>query len=194
MVTEMTRKLPIRDIYTVKALLNDLKKMRLTPSGLYTIGSEIIYYEWQMSLENLGKEDPITIHLEELLNFMQKDYERRLLDGDLRREKDTLTYTINSFLKDTPTEFQSHALQRPGKFISGVLHAAHAVNEREIERYKRMEKRLSSQLEVVSDDPELWNQLRLVLWILGRYDEASFAFKEARKLGWDKKKSKTVGI
>jgi len=55
-----------------------------------------------------------------------------------------------------------------------------------------MEKGLSAELEEKPDDPELWNQLRLILWILGRYDEASYVFKKARKLGWDKKKPKTV--
>jgi len=190
----MSRKLPVRDVYTVKTLLNDLKKMKLTPSGLYTIGTEVVYYEWQKASDNLGNDDPIVVYLEELLNFMQTDYERRLIDGDLRREKDTPGATINSFLKETPMEFQSYALERPGVFISGVLRAAQVINKREIERYERIEKGLSVDLEESPGDPELWNQLRLALWILGRYDEASFAFKQAKKLGWDKKKSRTVAV
>jgi len=188
----MSRKLPIRGTYTVKTLLNDLKKMKLTPGGLYIVGTEVVYYEWQKAVENLGEDDPITIHLDELLKFMQIDYERRLVEGDLRREKDTPGATINSFLRDTTMEFQSYVLDRSGEFISGVLRAAQIVNKREIERYERMEKGLSAELEEKLDDPELWNQLRLILWILGRYDEASYAFKKAKKLGWDKKKSKTV--
>jgi tetratricopeptide (TPR) repeat protein len=190
----MSRKLPIRDIYTVRTLLNDLKKMNLTPGALYTIGTEVVYYEWQKANENLGDNDPVVVHLEELLNFMQSDYERRLLDGDLRREKDTPGATISSFLKETPMEFQSYVLERPGEFVSGVLRAAQVVSQREIERYGRMEKGLSVELEKKPNEPELWNQLRLALWILGRYDEASSAFKKAKKLGWDKKKSKTVAI
>jgi len=189
----MSRKLPVRDVYTVKTLLNDLKKMKLTPSGLYTIGTEVVYYEWQKASDNLGEDDPIVVHMEELLNFMQTDYERRLVEGDLRRESDTPGATINSFLKETPVEFQSYALERPGEFISGVLRAAQVINKREVERYERMEKGLSVELEESPDDPELWNQLRLALWILGQYDEASYAFKQAKKLGWDKSKSKTVG-
>jgi tetratricopeptide (TPR) repeat protein len=191
---EMSKKLPVRDVYTVKMLLNDLKKMKLTPSGLYTIGTEVVYYEWQMAIDNLGENDPIVVYLEELLNFMQTDYERRLVEGDLRREKDTPGATINSFLKETPLEFQSYVLQRSGEFISGVLRAAQVINKREIERYERIENRLSAELEENPDNPELWNQLRLALWILGRYDEASFAFKQAKKLGWDKGKSRTVAV
>jgi tetratricopeptide (TPR) repeat protein len=191
---EMSKKLPVRDVYTVKMLLNDLKKMKLTPSGLYTIGTEVVYYEWQMAIDNLGENDPIVVYLEELLNFMQTDYERRLVEGDLRREKDTPGATINSFLKETPLEFQSYVLQRSGEFISGVLRAAQVINKREIERYDRIENRLSAELEENPDNPELWNQLRLALWILGRYDEASFAFKQAKKLGWDKGKSRTVAV
>ncbi|UCE08988.1 MAG: hypothetical protein JSW61_08310 [Candidatus Thorarchaeota archaeon] len=188
----MGRRLPIRDAYTVKTLLNDLKKLKLTPNVLYTIGTEVVYFEWQEATKSLGDNDPVTIHLGELLNFMRSDYERRLLAGDLRREKDTPSATINMFLKDTPVEFQSYALIRSGEFISGVLRAAQVVNTREIERYERMEKQLSAQLKEKPDDPETWNQHRLVLWILGRYDEASSAFKRAKKLGWDRKKTRTV--
>jgi tetratricopeptide (TPR) repeat protein len=191
---EMSRKLPVRDVYTVKTLLNDLKKMKLTPSGLYTIGTEVVYYEWQKAIDNLGENDPVVVYLEELLNFMQTDYERRLVEGDLRRERDTPGATINSFLKETPLEFQSYVLQRSGEFISGVLRAAQVINKREIERYERIENRLSAELEEYPDSPELWNHLRLALWILGRHDEASFAFKQAKKLGWDKGKSGTVAV
>ncbi|MFW9802608.1 MAG: hypothetical protein ACFFFC_08155 [Candidatus Thorarchaeota archaeon] len=190
----MRGKLPIRDVYTVKTLLNDLKNMRLTPGGLYTIGTEVVYYEWQKANDNLGDDDPVVVHLEELLKFMQSEYERRLVEGDLRRETDTPESTINSFLKETPMEFQSYVLERPGEFISGVLRAAQVINKRESERYEKMEKGLLIELEEFPDDPELWNQLRLALWILGRYDEASFAFKQARKLGWDKKKSRTMAV
>ncbi|MFX0108069.1 MAG: hypothetical protein ACFE7R_07285 [Candidatus Hodarchaeota archaeon] len=190
----MAKKIPVRDAYTIKTFLNDVKKLKLTPNALYTIGTEVIYFEWQKANEDLGNEDEITIHLEELLNFMQKDYERRLLEGDIRRESETPSATINSFLKDTPSEFQSYVLQRPGAFIAGVLRAVEATNKREIDRFQRMEARLSEELAHRPNDPELLNQLRLVLWILGRYEEASSAFKRAKKLGWDKKKTKTVGI
>lgn len=190
----MSNKLPIRETYTVKTLLNDLKKIKLTPGALYTVGSEVIYHEWQRAIDDFGEDNSVAIHLEELLAFLQSDYERRLLEGELRRKTDTPTAAINSFLKDTSAEFQSYVLQRSGEFISGVLRAAQVVSQREIDRFERMEKRLSAELEEKPNDPELWNQLRLVLWVLGRHDEASFAYKEAKRLGWEKRKSRTVAI
>lgn len=186
--------IPVRSAYTVKNLLNDLKKLKLTPSTLYTVGTEVIYFEWKQAREDLGEEDEITIHLEELLNFMQTDYEKRLLQGELRREKDTPNEAINSFLRETPIEFQSYVLNRPGEFVQGVLQAMHTQSEREIARFRRMEQGIRKDLEKSPKEPELWNQLRLVLWVLGNYDDASDAFKKAKKLGWDKTKSKTVGL
>jgi cytochrome c-type biogenesis protein CcmH/NrfG len=57
-----------------------------------------------------------------------------------------------------------------------------------------MERGIRKDLEKSPKDPELWNQLRLVLWVLGNYEDASDAFKKAKKLGWDKTTSKTVGL
>nr|KXH71658.1 MAG: hypothetical protein AM324_08280 [Candidatus Thorarchaeota archaeon SMTZ1-83] len=188
-----SRKLPIRDTYTVKTLLGDLKRIRLTPGALYTVGSEVVYFEWKQAAEDLGEEDQVTMYLSELLEFMQSSYEKRLVHGDIHRKRDTPAATINSFLKDTPVEFQSYVLQRSGEFISGVLRAARAQSEREIQRYSRTETGLKRDLEKSPKDPELWNQLRLALWILEKYDEASEAFKKAKKLGWDKKRTKTIG-
>ncbi len=186
-------RLPIRATYTVKTLLSDLKKIKLTPGALYTVGTEVIYFEWKQAVDELGEEDQVTSYLADLLEFMQSSYESELLHGDIHRKKDTPATTINTFLKDTPVEFQSYVLQRPGEFISGVLNAARAHSEREIQRYSRIERGLKQDLKRNPKDPELWNQLRLALWILGKYDEASEAFKKAKKLGWDKKKTKTVG-
>ena len=187
-------RIPTRSAYTVKSLLGDLKKLKLTPSTLYTVGTEVIYYEWKEAQENLGNDDEVTIHLQELLNFMQTDYERRLIQGDLRREKDTPNEAINSFLKETPIEFQSYVLSRPGLFIQGVLQAMQTQSKRDLDRYRKTEAGLRKDLEKHPNDPELWNQLRLVLWVMGKYEEASEAYKKAKKSGWDKKKSKTVGI
>jgi tetratricopeptide (TPR) repeat protein len=189
-----TARIPTRSAYTVKNLLSDIKKLKLTPSTLYTIGTEILYYEWTEALEDLGKNDEVTVYLEELLNFMQTDYERRLLQGELRREKDTPNEAINSFIKETPIEFQSYVLKRPGPFIQGVLQAMYTRSEREIERHRRAEQGIRRDLEKNPKDAELWNQLRLTLWVLGKYDEASEAYKKAKKLGWEKSKSRTVGI
>ena len=187
-------RVPTRSTYTVKTLLSDLKKLKLTPNTLYTIGTEIIYFECMQAKETLGEDDEVTIHLQELLSFMQTDYERRLLHGELRREKDTPNEAINTFLKETPIEFQSYVLNRPGPFVQGVLQAMQTQSSRDLDRYKRTEGGLRKDLEKHPKDSELWNQLRLVLWILGDYDGASDAYKKAKKLGWDKTKSKTVGI
>ena len=187
-------RIPTRSTYTVKTLLGDLKKLRLTPSTLYTVGTEVIYYEWREAQENLGDDDEVTIHLAELLNFMQNDYERRLIQGDLRREKDTPNEAINSFLRETPIEFQSYVLSRPGPFIQGVLQAMQTQSKRDLDRYRKTESGLRKDLEKHPNNPELWNQLRLVLWVMGSYEDASEAYKKAKKLGWDKTKSKTVGI
>ena len=183
-----------RDTYTIKNLLNDLKKIRLTPSILYIIGTEIIYYELTLAQTNLGSDDPITIQLEELLNYMQHEYERQLLAGELRRVDDTPRSALNAFLKETPVEFQSYVLNRNGEFIRGVLRAAHSQSQREIKRLDRVEKGLQKDLEKDDKNPDLWFSLHLVFWITGRYEEASDAFKKARKHGWDKKKSRIIGI
>ncbi len=189
-----TPRIPSRSTYTVKNLLSDLKKLKLTPSTLYTIGSEIMYFEWKEAVEEFGPDNEIVIHLEELMKFMQNDYERRLLEGELRREKDTPNEAINTFLKETPIEFQSYVLKRPGPFVQGVLQATYTQSQREILRHKRTEVGVRKELEKDPNNPELWNHLRLVLWVLGNYEAASKAYKRAKKLGWDKKTSRTVGI
>ena len=187
-------KLPVRDTYTVKTFLNDLKKLRLTPSTLYVIGTEVVYFELTTAQENLSSDDPILVHLTELLNYMQYEYERQLLSGELRREEDTPRSAMTAFLKETPLEFQSYVLERPGDFIRGVLRTAHTQSEREMKRLDRVETGLRKDLEKDSRNPDLWFSLHLVLWITGRYEDASESFKKARKYGWDRKKSKIIGI
>jgi hypothetical protein len=186
--------LPKRDTYSIKNLLNDIKKARPTPGMLYIIGSEIFYYEWAQAEGSLGSDDPVTIHLGELLEFLQSGYEKKLIQGELRRKSDTANATINTFLKETPIEFQSYILERSGEFIRGVLNAALAQRRREIIRYERVLDGVNRDLDKNSKDPDLWNMKRLALWVLGRYDEANKAAKMARKLGWDPKKSKMVGV
>ena len=65
-----TSRVPTRSVYTVKTLMNDLKRLKLTPSTLYTVGTEIIYFELTQAKETLGEDDEVTIHLQELLSFM----------------------------------------------------------------------------------------------------------------------------
>jgi tetratricopeptide (TPR) repeat protein len=185
---------PKRDTYSIKILLNDIKKTRPTPGMLYIIGSEIIYYEWAQTENSLGPDNPVTIHLGELLEFLQSGYERRLIQGELKRKSDSANATINTFLKETPIEFQSYVLERSGDFIQGVLKAALAQRRREIMRYERILEGINKDLEKNPNDPNLWNIKRLALWVLGRYDEANKAAKKVKKLGWDPKQSKIVGV
>ncbi|MFW9919494.1 MAG: hypothetical protein ACFFED_07830 [Candidatus Thorarchaeota archaeon] len=187
-------KLTKRDTYTVKTLLNDLKKLRLTPNSLYIVGNEVLYFEWTEAVNNLGREDPIAAYLQELLTFMESDYEDRLVEGDIRREDDTIGATFTSYLKDTPSEFQSYTLERSGEFIRGVLMAAQSQSMRDLHRYAKIEQSLRKRLEEKPKDPDLWNEMRIALWIQGKYEEASEAHKKAKKLGWDRRKSKTVGV
>jgi tetratricopeptide (TPR) repeat protein len=190
----MSVKMPKRDIYTVRTLLTDLKKLKLTPNSLYLVGSEVVYHEWQQAKENLGQDNDVTTYLGELLSFMQKDYEVRLLEGDFHREDDTLMATLTNYLKDTPSEFQSYTLELPGEVIRGVLKTVRTQSERDIKRYERIEGILRSRIETDPSNPDTWNELRITLWILGKYEEASKAFKKAKKLGWDKGRSKIVGV
>ena len=192
-MTSKTR-VPIRDTYTTKSLITDIKKLKLTPSTLYIIGTEIIYHEWQQLVKELGNDDEVTQLMEDLMRFMQSRYEHQLLDGDLRKESDTPNVAMNNFLRDTPVEFQSYVLNRSGEYIAGVLRAADAQSRRDIERYQRMEQGLKAELKKDSENPDTWNSLRLVLWLQGNYEEASEAFKRAKKFGWDKKRSKVIGI
>ena len=67
-------------------------------------------------------------------------------------------------------------------------------SQREMKRLDRVEKGLRKDIETDPRNPDLWFSLHLVLWITGRYEEASESFKKARKNGWDKKKSKVIGI
>ena len=187
-------RVPIRDTYTTKSLITDIKKLKLTPSTLYIIGTEIVYHEWQQLVKELGSDDEVTQFMEDLMQFMQSRYERQLLDGDLRRETDTPNAAMNNFLRDTPAEFQSYVLNRSGEYIGGVLRAAETQSRRDIERYQRMEQGLRVELKKDQNNPDTWNSLRLVLWLQGNYEEASEAFKRAKKLGWEKKKSKVIGI
>ena len=187
-------KLTKRDTYTVKTLLNDLKKLKLTPNSLYIVGNEVLYYEWTEATNSLGADDQITAYLQELLSFMEREYEERLIDGDIRREDDTIGATFTGYLKDTPSEFQSYSLERSGEYIRGVLMAAQSQSMRDLQRYAKIEQALQKRIKDNPKNPDLWNELRIALWIQGKYDDASEAYKKAKKFGWDRRKSETVGV
>ncbi|MHA2378133.1 MAG: tetratricopeptide repeat protein [Candidatus Thorarchaeota archaeon] len=194
MSSKKSVKLTKRKKYTVKSLVNDLKKIGCTPRVLDTVGREVVYFEWSQAQELLGEDHPVTTNLGSLLGFMRGGCEKRLIDGDLWRAADTSHAAINEAIKGAPKEFLSYQFLRSPEHIRFVLDSVLEERSREMKEYKKMEKGIRRQLKSDPDNPDLWNQLRLLLWILGRYKESSEAFKKAKKLGWDKSTSHFVAI
>ncbi len=187
-------KLTKRDRYTVKALVTDLKKIGCTPRVLDTVGREVLYFEWSQAQELLGEDHPVTTNLESLLEFMRGGCEKALIDGELWRAADTSSSAINQAIKGAPKEFLSYQLLRSADHIRFVLDSVIQERSQEMKEYKRMEKGVRQELKSDPDNPDLWNKMRLLLWILGRYKESSEAFQKAKKLGWDKSTSHFVAI
>ncbi|MGY5853076.1 MAG: hypothetical protein RTU92_05875, partial [Candidatus Thorarchaeota archaeon] len=102
-----------RKKYAVKSLMTDLKKIEPTPSVLYKIGAELIYTELTVCSNQFGSDHVITSNMNDLLEFMQTDYERMLVDAELRKTSDTPSAAISRFLKERPKEFLDYPLFRP---------------------------------------------------------------------------------
>jgi tetratricopeptide (TPR) repeat protein len=187
-------KLTNRDKYTVKALVTDLKKIGCTPRVLDTVGREVVYFEWSQAQEILGEDHPVTTNLAALLEFMRGGCEKLLIDGELWRAADTPNAAMNQAIKGAPKEFLSYQLLRSANHIRFVLDSVAKERSQEMKEYKKMEKFVRRELKSDPDNPDLWNKMRLLLWILGRYKESSEAFKKAKKLGWDKSTSHFVAI
>lgn len=185
---------PKRKRYSVKDVLNDLKKMNATPSITYDIGNQLIYYQWSCCKNSLGEDHPVVKNMSELLEFMQSGYEQMLVRGDFWRTSDTPNAAFNSFLKNRPDEFISYVFEREPEYIFGLLERAAGMRDAEIQKHKAIEVKLRKLIKDNPDDPDLWNELRLVQWIIGNYKEASEAFKSARSLGWTGSVSAVVGI
>jgi hypothetical protein len=186
--------LPVRKKYAVKDIMTDLKKIGPSPSSLNEIGSKLIYYEWSCSEQNLGNEHPITVNLSETLSFMEHGFEKMLIEGEIWRAKDTPQAAINQFLKDRPSEFLEYILDRPVDYIRSLLKSVDSSRKDEIKQYKHMEKGVRQEIQDDPKNPELWNKLRLLLWIIENYSEASEAFKTAKSFGWTKEKSAIVAL
>ncbi len=187
-------KLPSRDKYSVGDLLDDLKLIEPIPSSLYKIGSEVVYYEWTCCKDKQGDESSVTNGLSQLLSFMQGGYEERLVKGDLWRTTDTPKAAILQFQKDIPNELMNYTLERPADFIQGVLQSAYTQQLHDLKDYERLEEGVRTEIKASPDDADLYNKLRLLLWVLGRYKESSQAFRVAKKLGWNPETSKLVGL
>jgi tetratricopeptide (TPR) repeat protein len=183
-----------RNKYTVKSLMSDLKKMGATPSVTDFIGSQCIYYEWNLCERDLGDDHPVTSHLAELLDFMQHGYEEQLVDGEFWRTKDTPAAAINAALRGRPTEFLTHVLDRPADYVYDLLEQAVASRRIELDEYAKIESGIRAELEADPDNPHLWNKLRLLLWLLGQYKKSSEAFQKAKRLGWDASNAKFVAL
>lgn len=185
---------PKRKMYSVKDVLNDLKKIDATPSITYDIGNQLIYYQWSCCKDSLGEDHPIAKNMSDLLEFMQSGYEQMLVRGDFWRTSDTPNAAFNSFLKGRPDEFISYVFEREPEYILGLLERAAHMRDAEIKKHKAIAAKLRKMIKDSSDDPDLWNELRLVLWIIGDYKKASEAFKSAQSLGWTGSVSTVVGI
>ena len=190
----MPAKLPKRKQYKVKDLLNDLKKIDATPSVLYTVGSELVYRELDWCNKTLGDEHTVTQNLVALMEFMQSDYESQLVSGKLWKVKDTPSFAINTFMRDRPDEFLNHPIGILSEQIQEVLKKAEESRRMEKKQYKKLESRVRSEIKTDKKNPDLWNKLRILLWILGKYNESSEAFKTAKELGWSVENSTLVAI
>ena len=186
--------LPVRDFYAVKDLMNDLKKIDPTPSVLDIIGSQLIYFEWSQAEQLLGDDNPITVQFAAILEFMQGGYEKLLVEGEFWRAKDTPRAALNQLTKGVPSEFLSYKLERDAEYIRNLLKSILKLRQEEIEEYKGIEKGVRKEIKENPEDPDLWNKLRLLLWILGKYPESSEAFRKAKKFGWDKSSSHLVAL
>ncbi|MFW9932962.1 MAG: hypothetical protein ACFFDR_09930 [Candidatus Thorarchaeota archaeon] len=183
-----------RKKYTVKDVVNDLKKMDATPSIAYDIGNQLVYYQWTCCGQTLGNDHPITVHFKEFLDFLQDEYEKMLVRGDFWRTNDTPNAAFNQFLKEKPEEFLDFEFERSPEYIYDLLIRASKGKESEIKKYKIVKKNVKKLIKDNPEDADLWNELRLVHWILGEYKESSTAFKTARDHGWTGAISSVVGL
>ncbi|MHA1959083.1 MAG: tetratricopeptide repeat protein [Candidatus Thorarchaeota archaeon] len=188
------KKLQLRKKYRVKDVLTDLKMIDPTPSVTYRIGSELVYFEWNCCIKEKGPESDVTVGLGTLLNFMQYGYEKQLLDGDLHKATDTTKAAMNRAAKELPKEALVHEFSRSPQYIHGLLLTAKKLRKIEAKRYKSMLKSAKAETKASPEDPNAWYKLRLLLWIIGKYKEASAAFRTAKKLGWDTSSTSVVAL
>ncbi|MCK5151831.1 MAG: hypothetical protein KAQ65_08320, partial [Candidatus Thorarchaeota archaeon] len=184
----------LRKKYTVKSVFTDLKKINPTPAVTYLIGNRLVYYQWNICCQALGADHPISKNFNELLEFLQKEFEAKLVRGDFWRAADTPNAAINQFLKDRPDDFLNYVYERPSEYIHGVIVEVAKMRKAEIKKYKKIEKGLRMMIKDSPKDSDLWNQLRLVLWIIEKYKDASSAFKTAQKFGWNSEETSLVAM
>ncbi len=125
---------------------------------------------------------------------MQNGYEAQLVRGEFWRAADTPNAALNTFLKTRPDDFLNYVYERPPEYIHGVLVEAAKLRVKEIKKYRKIMKGLRKMIKESHEDSDLWNQLRLVLWIIEDYKDASSAFKNAQKFGWSSEETSLVAM
>ncbi|MFW9910194.1 MAG: type IV pilus biogenesis/stability protein PilW [Candidatus Thorarchaeota archaeon] len=185
---------PKRKKYSVKDLLNDLKTIDPTPKITYDVGNRLVYYQWNCCIQSYGDAHVITKNFNELLEFMQRGYELQLVNGEFWRASDTQKVALNNFLKNRPKEFLNFVFDRPPDYIHALLVEAAKNRKQEIKQFKKIESGLRKSLKDAPEDADLWNQLRLVLWIQGKFSDSSSAFQKAKKFGWNTEMTSVVGL
>ena len=125
---------------------------------------------------------------------MEHDYEQQLVSGELWRVRDTPQAALNDFLKGRSKEFLDYTLDRPADHILGLLKAADKSRKTELKNYRKLVKIVRKEIKEDKENPELWNKLRLVLWIAEKFNESSEAFKTAKDLGWTPETSALVAL
>ncbi len=168
--------------------------IQATPGVIQRLGSEVIYAEWKFAQEQFGPDSPITQGLAKALSFMEKEYERMLLEGEISSPTDTPRAALQKLLKSLPKEAKDHVLVRDPAYIHQVLEEVLEDRLRELERCSQIEAGLRREVEENPDDPDLYNQLRVVLWLKGDFEESSKVFARARELGWSPDRSALVAL
>ncbi len=190
----MEVRLKQRKSYRVRDVIEDLKKIGATPSVTYDVGTNLVYFEYNCCERGRGLDDPITFHMKEFLDFLQHDYERQLLQGEISKTSDTPRTIFTRFAKGRPNEFMNFVFNRQPDYVFSVLRTTLKERKKEIKEYKKYEKAAKAEVKANPEDPDAWYKLRLVLWIIGKYKEASEAFQKAKRLGWKPERTPVVAI
>ncbi len=186
--------LPDRDSYTVMDILSDLKLMEATPAITYQVACDIFYYERRCCSDALGEDAVLAQDLARIIDFMQNDYERMLVEARLHEARDTPEAAIENLEDELSDETKNYQLIHSADQVRRALQSAKESRMREIEQYKEIEKRIRKQIKDEPKNPDLYNQLRLLLWIQGRYRAAKNAYVKATKSGWTPETNKLVAL
>lgn len=184
----------MRSQYSIKQFLEDLKKVEPTPGTVYRIGAELIYYEWACCQRVCGDDDKLTQEYKQLLDFFEEDYEEKLITGELTENEETPASVIDHLIEDLSPDFANTVIGRPPDYVYDLLVATHEARQEELEEYSDLEEAVRKEVENHPENPDAWNELRLILWVLGEYEAAKKAMENAKKLGWTAETSQIVAL